>query len=420
MAFEKVPLAKRISLPFDEAEGGQVMLSKEDLIVIQHYLKEGLPKTAIAERLGIDRKTVQRHAASWKDARYGPRPPKPSILDAYKDYIRGRLELYPELTAIRLLCEITVLGYQGKYTIVKRFIRQVRPQAPLEIEQRFEVPPGQQAQVDFATFKTSFGTVYALLVVLSWSRYLWVRFFYHQDQLTVLGGLHRAFITFGGVPQTVLFDRMKTAVARTADDGRAIFNEEMLRFAAHYGFRPLACQPYRAKTKGKVERAVSYLRKSFFYGRYFRDLEDLNRQLEDWLNGTANSRVHATTGEVPTLRMQTEKNHLLALPSSDYIPMITLGRKISRDGYVAYNGNDYSVPEGLFQPEVTVAATLAEVRLYQDGRLVATHPLLESKGQRRLNPDHRHYIHRSPHCQWQSEADGVGLMEVQRRSLEIY
>ena len=396
------------------------MISKEDYIVLKHYLREGLPKTAIAQRLGISRKTVQRHAAGDRNRTYGPRLPKPSLVDPYKKYIQGRLELYPELSAVRLLAEIRALGYQGQYTMVKKYVRLVRPKAPLEIEQRFEVPPGQQVQLDFADFKTPFGKVHALMAVLSWSRYLWVRFFYHEDQLTVLGGLHKAFLALGGVPHTVLFDRMKTAVVDSDEEGRAIFNQEMLRFAAHYGFRPLACRPYRAKTKGKVERTVSYLRDSFFYGRNFRDMDDLNRQVREWLEGTANARVHATTGEIPAVRLPVERSHLLALPESSYVPTITMGRKISRDGYVSYNGNDYSIPEGLVEPEVTVAATLEEVRFYQHGQLVAVHPLLDTKGQRRLDPGHQRHFRKGHTGGWRHGTGNAHLMEVQRRSLEVY
>jgi transposase len=363
--------------------------------------------------------TVYRHTNSDKtEPGYNPRPQKPTLLDPYKGYIRGRLKLYPELSAVRLLGEIKERGYQGKYTRVKDFVRLVRPRPPLELEIRFEVSPGEQAQVDFATFKTTFGTVHALLVVLSWSRYLWVRFFCHQDQLTVLSGLHKAFVSFGGVPAAVLFDRMKTAVARSESNGKAVFNEEMLRFAAHYGFRPLACRPYRAKTKGRVERAVSYLRHNFFYGRHFRDREDLNSQVEEWLEETANARVHGTTGEAPCQRLQEEKLRLKPLPADIYVPLITVGRRVSRDGFVAYNGNEYSVPEGLKKREIEVRATIEEVGLYQDGRLLASHPILEGRGQHRLDPAHRRgrKLHISDSL---LEVNGE-IVEVQRRPLEVY
>ena len=395
------------------------MLSKEEFYVLKHYLGEGMSKTAIAKKLGVSRMTVYRHAAGDKtEPVYGPRPPRPTLLDPYKDYIRGKLKIYPELSAVRLLKEIEERGYPGKITRVRDFVRLIRPRPPLELERRFEVSPGEQAQVDFATFKTDFGVVYAMLVVLSWSRYLWVRFFCHQDQLTVLAGLHQAFVSFGGVPATALFDRMKTAVARTESDGKAVFNEEMLRFAAHYGFRPLACRPYRAKTKGRVERAVSYLRHNFFYGRRFRDLEDLNHQLEKWLEETANTRLHGTTGEVPSQRLQYERASLRSLPADNYVPLITLGRRVSRDGFVAYNGNEYSVPDGLKRVEVEIRATLEEVFLYQDDRLLASHRLLDGRGKRLLVPSHRRGIKlRSKDGRFRSIDD---MIEVQRRPLEEY
>lgn len=397
------------------------MLTKEELIVLRHYAKEGLTKTAIAKTLGINRRTVHRHLSNGnEEPGYGPRPPRPSKLDHYKGYLMGRIETYPELSASRLLAEVRDLGYRGGYTILKDYLRVHRPKHPLTIEQRFEVAKGQQAQVDFATFKTPFGTVYALLVVLSWSRVLLVRFGSHQDQLTLLSGLHRAFCAFGGVPRTVLFDRMRTAVAGSEPGGAAIFNAEMLRFADHYGFRPVACRPYRAKTKGRVERAVSYLRHSFFYGRSFRDLEDLNTQVSGWLVDTANTRVHGTTGEVPGERLHEEQTYLNPLPVDSYTPMITLGRRITKDGFISYNGNEYSVPEGLMSSEVQIRASLEELHLFQDGELVGTHSVQEGRRRRRLDPRHRRKNGSHPLTQEPPLDVFHPVIEVQRRSLEVY
>jgi transposase len=365
--------------------------------------------------------TVYRHASSHKkEPCYGPRPRKPSLLDPYKDYLRGRLELYPELSAVRLLAEITESGYTGKYTLVKDCVRLLRRKVPAALERRFEVSPGEQAQVDFATFKTPFGTVHALLVVLSWSRHLWVRFYCHQDQLTVLGGLHRAFVGFGGVPRTVLFDRMRAAVAGSGENGQAIFSAEMLRFAGHYRFRPRACRPYRAKTKGRVERAVSYLRRNFFYGRLFTELEDLNSRLERWLEETANTRVHGTTGEVPSERLKQETSHLKSLPHDAYVPVVTLGRRVSRDGFIAYNGNEHSVPDGLDRMEVEVRTALEEVHVFREGKMLAIQPVLEGRGQRRLHPEHRRHS-RLGFKDRDVISCGIGeVVEVKRRPLEIY
>ena len=241
----------------------------------------------------------------------------------------------------------------------------------------------------------------------------------HQDQLTLLGGLHQGFVSFGGVPRKVLFDRMRTAVAGSGTEVPAVFNAEMLRFASHYGFSPRACRPYRAKTKGRVERAVSYLRGSFFYGRSFRDLDDLNAQCTSWLAETANSRVHGTTGDVPRDRLDRERGHLLPLPEHPYIPALTLRRRTTKDGYVSYNGNDYSVPERLGRADLLVRATLSELHLLSEGRVVAVHPLAEGRGRRVLAPGHRghkpvtgsgqHPVHQP-----------LELVQVERRDLGVY
>lgn len=397
------------------------MLSKEEFIMVQHYLREGLPKTVIARKLGISRMTVHRHAEESKTLPvFAVRKPKLLLLDPFKGYIQSRLSSYPELSAVRVFSEISALGYKGKYTTLKNFIRSIRSKAPLTIEQRFEVHPGQQAQVDFAIFKTSFGMVHALLVVLSYSRYLWVRFYSHEDQLTVLSGLHHAFLAFGGVPRTLLFDRMKTAVASSDANGKAIFNEEMLRFAHHYGFQPTACRPYRAKTKGRVERAVSYLRHNFFYGRCFRDMEDLNNQVTRWLAETANTRIHGTTGEIPQERLLSEQKYLISSNIEFYMPTICVGRRLSMDGFISYNGNSYSVPDGVDGREIEVRASLEEVALYRDGKLIARHPHLIGKGERHLAPEHRrnvllHLRHHEASSNATSE-----FIEVQRRPLDIY
>jgi transposase len=131
------------------------MLSKEEFILLHHFLKEGLSKTAIACKLGIDRRTIYRYLKSGKNGpRYGPRPPKPYLIDPFRVYSRGRLEAYPELSAARLHQEIIPLGFKGKYSSVKHYVRGLQPDLLMPIERRFEVDPGQQAQADFAIFKT--------------------------------------------------------------------------------------------------------------------------------------------------------------------------------------------------------------------------------------------------------------------------
>src|SRR5512132_432071 len=196
-------------------------------------------------------------------------------------------------------------GYGGGYTAITDFLRTVRPPATLPFEVRFETPPGRQAQADFAQFQVVFTDepavtriVWLFSLVQGFSRWLWARFVLHQDLQTVLRCHIAAFADLGGVPEEILYDRMKTAVIGEAAEGGIVYNRTLLDFAGHYRFHPRACRPYRAKTKGKVERPFRYIRQDFFLGRTFRNLDDLNAQLADWLATVANVRVHATTRRV--------------------------------------------------------------------------------------------------------------------------
>jgi transposase len=297
------------------------MIGRETRMLLRHYLEEGLTKSALARQLGISRDTIHRWIRSGEldrdldeeAARYGPRPPVPTKLDPYREMIRQRLEDFPDLTSTRLLEEVRAAGYTGSYTQLKVYVRGIRPAPRPDPLIRFETEPGQQAQVDFAHFKLPWGTRYALLVVLGYSRLLWVRFFERQDMRTVFTGLEAAFASFGGVPREILFDQMRAVITRDLrpEGGRLIENAEFLRFAAHWGFRARSCRPYRAKTKGKVERPIRYLRESFFYGRTFISDADLDEQLVRWLSRTANQRIHGTTRERPLERFMTGERHLL-------------------------------------------------------------------------------------------------------------
>jgi transposase len=290
-------------------------------MLLKHYLAQGASKSALARRLGISRDTIHRWIRTGDldrdlDAtpvQYGPRPLVPTKLEAYKPIIEARLAAYPELSAVRLLDEIQAAGYAGGYTQLKAFVRRVRPTPPPEPVVRFETPPGRQAQVDFARFRLPWGIRYALLVVLGYSRLLWCRFYPRQDMATLFDGLEDAFLSFGGVPYELLFDQMKAVITRDLrlEGGALMRNAEFLRFAHHWGFRPRACRPYRAQTKGKVERPVRYVRGNFVYGRTFLDDADLDHQRVRWLDRVANVRVHGTTRERPRDRFDREERFLL-------------------------------------------------------------------------------------------------------------
>ena len=257
------------------------------------------------------------------------RPPvrrsKPAKLEAFKPIIEARLKSYPQLSAVRLFEEVRAAGYTGGLTQLKLYVTQVRPRPAPEPLVRFETEPGQQAQVDFAEFTFPWGKRYALLVVLGYSRLLWLRFYPKQDMQTLFAGLEEAFACFGGVPREILFDQMASVITRDLRDqgGRLMENQELLRFAAHWQFRVRACRPYRAKTKGKVERPIRYLRESFVYARDFVSDEDLNAQAHTWLSGTANVRRHRTTKEKPIERFRRdEQATLLELAGRPYQSLI--------------------------------------------------------------------------------------------------
>ena len=301
------------------------MIDREKRMLLRHYLEEGLSKSAIARKLEISRDTIHRlirteqldRDLDAKPVRYKPRAQVPTKLTPYKPIIMARLDAYPRLSSVRLLEEIRAAGYEGGYTQLKEFVRRVRPRPAPEPEVRFETDPGVQGQVDFAVFKFPWGTRYALVVVLGYSRLMWLRFYERQDMRTLFRGLEEAFAFFGGVPRELLFDQMKAVITKDLRllGGQLVVNEEFLRFASHWGFKARACQPYRAKTKGKVERPIRYVRENFVYGREFLSDAHLDEERARWLAGTANVRIHATTKERPAERFERDERHVLHPPA---------------------------------------------------------------------------------------------------------
>ena len=179
---------------------------------------------------------------------------------------------------------------------------------------RFETAPGLQAQFDFAQFKLPWGVRWALLVVLGYSRLVYVEFVARQTALTVMLGLERAFAYFGGVVREILFDQMKSVIVadHRPGGGRLLENPEFLRFADYWTFRIRAVSPpLSGADQRKVERPVGYLRQNFFYGRTFLNDADLQEQATRWMTDVANRRVHGTTKEVPVVRFARDERHTL-------------------------------------------------------------------------------------------------------------
>jgi len=368
-----------------------------EIVMIHDLQRQGLSVSAIARRVGVDRKTVRKYLERDLAApAYGPREPRPSKVEPFSDYLRQRVAAFPELSAKRLLREIRDLGYSGGYSILTDFLRDVRPPRRAVFERRFETPPGRQAQVDFAQFRVVFADdpdvtriVWLFSMVLGHSRWLWGRFCASQDLQTVLRCHIEAFAAMGGAPSEVLYDRMKTAVIDENADGVTTYNVSLVALLNHYGALPRACRPYRAKTKGKVERPYRYIRQDFFLARTFRDLDDLNAQFEQWRTGTANQRLHATTNRIVAEHFAEERPALIALPAVPYCAVLTVERRISHEGLVSVGGNLYSVPDATRKRVVEVQNHPREIRIFEDGVLIAAHPVLEGKNRRRIDPSHR-------------------------------
>ena len=215
--------------------------------------------------------------------------------------------------------------------------------------------------------------VWLFSMVLGHSRLIWARFVIHQDLQSVLRCHIAALEAIGGAPREILYDRMKTAVIGEDEGGLVIYNRGLVDLARHYSFHPRACRPYRAKTKGKVERPFRYIREDFFLGGVFRDLDDLNGQLRHWLDMVANPRVHATTHRVVNEAFAEEKESLRPLPTAPYQAVLRLERRASHEGMVSIGGNLYSVPDTTRRQVFDVHVLADAIRIFEDGALVATH-----------------------------------------------
>ncbi len=371
----------------------------EELIMLLDLQRQGLSISAMAEQLHLDRKTVRKYLSQGEHRapKYSPRLPRPCLIDPHLEYLRQRLLAVPGISATRLIREIRQFGYAGGHTVASQAIRELRPPKPTVYAVRFETAPGQQAQVDFAEFKVQwssthvngFTRVWLFSLVLGHSRYLWGRFVLHQDLATLIECHEQAFEHLGGVPKQILYDQMRAVVSQPGHDRRGIvYNAKLLSLAAHYGFTPKACRPYRAQTKGKVERPFRYIREDFFLGRHFCDLADLNAQWDQWLTQVAHQRVHGTTGQVVSTHFAAEQAHLQPLPHHSLDLVLSLERRVTTDGLVSVGGNYYSVPDGTPR-NVEVETTASQVRIMAGQRMVAVHTRLHGRRQSSVIESHR-------------------------------
>lgn len=301
------------------------MLTQEDAVEIEVLLKQGMGVREVARRCGVSRNTVRRVRAEGSGRRY-QRAPRASKLDDFREYIGERLAAASPawIPATVMLREIRERGYTGSHSILRVFMASLRPARVEEPANRFETAAGQQMQIDWAEFRVEGMRWFAFVVVLGFSRWLFGRFVADQ-RFETLRDLHvAAFEAMGGVPREGLYDNMATVVLKrdAGGKGRHRFHDGMLALSRDYGFQLRLCRPYRARTKGKVERGIRYVRESFFVPLLaeFRQrgealtLDIVNGRFAAWQREVANCRTHATTGERPVDRLALERHSLIALP----------------------------------------------------------------------------------------------------------
>lgn len=302
------------------------MLNQESLVDIHVLHRQGHSIRAISRQMGIARNTVRSYLRDLaRTPAYGPRSDRASKLDPFKPYLRDRIEAAkPYWIPVTVLYrEITTQGFDGKEGIVKNYLRQFKPNTQEEVV-RFETPPGQQMQVDFTTIRRGHNKLKGFVATLGYSRASYVRFSTHERQDDWLLGLEEALHYFGGVPKEVLFDNAKCImIERDAyAEGRHRWNAKLLQLSDDYGFKLRACRPYRAKTKGKVERFNGYLKHSFItplaatlkQAGLALDVDAANGQVGRWLDEVAHQRIHGTTKQKPHTLLIQERLSLAELP----------------------------------------------------------------------------------------------------------
>jgi transposase len=375
-------------------------MNNERVSKIVALFQGGASMRRIARSLGVSPRTVKKALAQVEEARGTGPPPRlkvarGSLLDAYEPAIVDLLARYPDITVQRVDQELRRIGYTGGYTILSERVRRLRPHPVVAPVRRFETAPGLQAQMDYSTYDLNFTDegrrrVYAFSYVLGYSRRQYLHFVEAQDFATTVREHIRAFEHLGGVAAECLYDNMKVVVSGY-DDDEPVYNPRFLAFAAHYGFRPVACRPRRPQTKGKVERPFGYVESSLLGGRTFRGLEHLNETTVWWLAEVADVRVHRQTRTRPIDRHAEERPHLVPLPTRPFDAAEVVYRTVDAEGFVVYRQNFYSTPWRLIGQSVAVRVTDDELAIHDQAFVEAARHRLwprTAAGQRSRCQDH--------------------------------
>jgi transposase len=346
--------------------------------------RKGISQRKIARRLGISRNTVKKYIENpeFPESRWGARKRK-SLLDPYRDTIKTWLEEDMDYTATWIYDRLSAMGFHGSYEIVKRTVGEIKAERHKIAYMRFETEPGYQGQVDFGEFQVaradgSIKKLYLFSMILGYSRKIYAELIERCDLPTFLDCHIRAFEHFGGVPEQLLYDRMRNVFIGTIA-GRIKFNDTLLGFALHYGFKPEVTPAYAAWVKGKVERPYLFVREGFWRGYGFLCLETANRDLQQWLE-KKEQRVHGTTHEVVSLRFARETPHLTALPPQVFDTSYRVYRTVQKDCTVCFESNSYVVPHTLVGKKIILRVKDKTMRIFSDDALVVTYAIPGGKG----------------------------------------
>lgn len=358
------------------------MITKENYMDIWILHKHGFSQRAIAKKLGISRNTVKKYLKNQEVPQYrtGQRE---SLLEPYKETIQTWLQ-QDDYTAKRIYDMLVFQGYTGSYPTLRRFVSTLKQERNRKAFIRFETLPGQQAQVDFADFKIrlqdgSEQTVYCFSMLMGYSRQMYLELVPHC-QLSLFLDCHiRAFAFFGGVPGEILYDNLKQVVT-SHQRGELKLNPRFEEFATHYRFKPDACPPYAAWVKGKVERPFQYIRENFWRGYICHGLKQANTDILNWLQNTANERIHGTTGQKVSLRFEQERAFMGSLPRRAFDTAERFSRKVYSDCQIAFEGNRYVVPHTCVGKQVTVRYEEQQLHIYDGKLLLVTYEVPTGKG----------------------------------------
>lgn len=305
------------------------MITDEDYMEVKVMRRRGQSLREIAAETGLAVNTVRKYLEEGQGPpKFKAAPRRSSLVDGFSDYLLGRIEAArPDwIPATVLLREIRERGYQGGVRILQDHLKRMRPAQRPDPVVRFETAPGEQMQVDWIEFRKpghKDGMLAAFVATLGHSRASFVEFVSDMKLETLLACHSRCFDSFGGVTREILYDNMKTVILKRDVYGKDLhqWQPSFADFAHHHGFMPRVCRPYRAKTKGKVERMNGYIRRSFWVPLAARlkqqggcvDVRTANQEVHAWLREVANARVHGTTGCVPQVKLLQERAHLMAV-----------------------------------------------------------------------------------------------------------